>query len=203
MSEAQFILDHAERLLTVATRCAWSFGAADGLNDLLSAPPKPEDVWRHQVSVLQRDAMLMSVIRVETMLDSEQTAVSFQTVYHRLKEPDVQAALLAAIETRRGEDVFEERSAHIAEYLEIYRSIDWGMVGRLKHLRNLDVAHLRIQPRTKSIDMKELQCMVAIVSRLAEALQALLQTDIPFHAHIVAESREDVKRALASEFPHQ
>src|SRR5262245_42168215 len=61
---ADQLLDGASRLIVVATRCAWSFGAADGLNDILTSRPDPHGEWRQPVSVLNRDALLMAALRV-------------------------------------------------------------------------------------------------------------------------------------------
>ncbi|MCK1562446.1 hypothetical protein IVB08_00275 [Bradyrhizobium sp. 173] len=71
--EADFILQHAERILTVAARCLWSFGTADGLNDLLQRPADPDVAWRQPISILQRDGMLMAATRVEVLLDAART----------------------------------------------------------------------------------------------------------------------------------
>ncbi|MCK1519377.1 hypothetical protein [Bradyrhizobium sp. 17] len=208
MTEADFVLEHAERLLTVATRCAWSFGAADGLDQVLERHVVPRGAWRHPIAILQRDAMLMAVTRVVILLDRSKGAVSFQTLYHQLKEPEVQAAVLAAVEERRGPELLEpERANRIAEFLAAYRTIDWGMHGRLKHFRNLDIAHLREQARSKSITMQELRTLVGVVTSLAVSLQALLQTGVPFHSHLAEEARNEVEgvvstsRAIDASFP--
>jgi hypothetical protein len=39
---------------------AWSFGAGDGLEDVLTSRTDPHGEWRHPVSVLQRDVLLMA-----------------------------------------------------------------------------------------------------------------------------------------------
>jgi len=125
-----FILQNASRLITVATRCAWSFGAADGLNDVLTSPTAPTGEWRQPVSVLHRDSLLMAALRVAILLDADTTVVSFQTVYRALKEPAVQTALLKELEARRGLDVFTPTRDEItAEYLRTYREIDWNAQG--------------------------------------------------------------------------
>ncbi|MCK1348635.1 hypothetical protein IVB16_38885 (plasmid) [Bradyrhizobium sp. 183] len=208
MTEADFVLEHAEPLLTVATRCAWSFGAADGLDQVLERHVVPRGAWRHPIAILQRDAMLMAVTRVVILLDRSKGAVSFQTLYHQLKEPEVQAGVLAAVEERRGPELLEpERANRIAEFLAAYRTIDWGMHGRLKHFRNLDIAHLREQARSKSITMQELRTLVGVVTSLAVSLQALLQTGVPFHSHLAEEARNEVEgvvstsRAIDASFP--
>ena len=84
---ADFILTNASRLVVVATRCAWSFGAAEGLNDVLASRSDPHGEWRQPISVLHRDALLMAALRVSILLDADPKAVSFQTVYHALKKP--------------------------------------------------------------------------------------------------------------------
>jgi hypothetical protein len=71
---AEYILAHAHRLVTVATRCASSFGAADGLNDLLRTLDDPHGDWRDPVSVLHRDALMMVVLRVSILLDRDDRA---------------------------------------------------------------------------------------------------------------------------------
>jgi hypothetical protein len=65
---ADFVLAIAPRLIVVATRCAWSFGAGDGLEDVLTSRTDPHGEWRHPISVLQRDALLMAVMRVSVLL---------------------------------------------------------------------------------------------------------------------------------------
>jgi hypothetical protein len=73
---ADFILSNASRLIVVTTRCAWSFGGADGLNDLLTSRDDPNGPWRQPVSVLHRDALLMAALRVSIPLDADPTAVA-------------------------------------------------------------------------------------------------------------------------------
>ncbi|MEH2497890.1 hypothetical protein V1294_004369 [Bradyrhizobium sp. AZCC 1678] len=194
-----FILQNAGRLITVATRCAWSFGAADGLNDVLTAPTAPTGEWRQPVSVLHRDSLLMAALRVAILLDADATVVSFQTLYHGLKEPAVQAALLKALEARRGLDVFTPtRVEIIAEYLRTYREIDWNAHGRLTHFRNMGIAHLTVAELKKSVTIAELRTMVGIISRLAVALQHFVQTDTAFRDDMADECRDQVKRVITS-----
>jgi hypothetical protein len=199
---ATFILQNASRLITVATRCTWSFGAADGLNDLLQSPTDPRGVWRQPLGVLHRDALLMAALRVEVLLDADSSVVSFQTVYHSLKEPAVQTDLLGAIEAKRGPDVFSPtRPELIEQYLRTYREIDWKVHGRLTHFRNFDIAHLLPDPRSKSVTIAELRTMVGIVSRLAGTLQHLVQTDTAFRDDMAEECRDQVKRAVSKTRP--
>jgi hypothetical protein len=194
---ADFILRNASRLIMVATRCAWSFGAAEGLNDLLTSPTDPHGEWRQPVSVLHRDALLMAALRVSVLLDAHPGVVSFQTVYHALKEPAVQAALLQELDANHATDVFTPtRTDLIGRYIQTYGEIDWSVHGRLVHLRNLDIAHLTLDKLKKSITLSELRTMVEVVTRLASTMQHLFQTDTAFHGDMVGECRDQVKRVV-------
>ncbi|MEH2501403.1 hypothetical protein V1290_000214 [Bradyrhizobium sp. AZCC 1578] len=193
-----YILQNAVRLITVATRCAWSFGAADGLSDALQAPTDQHGDWRQPVSVLHRDALLMAALRVALLLDADVNVVSFQTVFHDLKQPDVQAALLQQLEANRGPDVFKPTRANlIAEYLATYRAIDWKVHGRLTHFRNLGIAHLTLGELKKSVTIAELRTLVGIVTHLAGNLQHLVGTHLAFHDSMADECRDQVVRLVA------
>lgn len=194
---ADFILQNASRLIVVATRCAWSFGAADGLNDILTSRPDPHGEWRQPVAVLHRDALLMAALRVSILLDADPTAVSFQTAYHALKDPTVQATLLQELDAKCGPDVFTPtRSDLIGTYLQTYGEIDWKVHGRLVHLRNSGIAHLTLDQLKKSVTLSELRTMVEIVTRLASTMQQLLHTDTAFHGDMVEQCSEQVKRVV-------
>jgi hypothetical protein len=192
-----FVFANASRLIVVATRCAWSFGAAEGLNDVLVSRPDQQGEWRQPVSVLQRDALLMAALRVSLLLDADPKVVSFQTVYHSLKETAVQAALLQALDAKRGPDVVTPtRAALIGTYLKTYGEIDWNVYGRLVHFRNLGIAHLTLDQLTKSVTFAELRTMVEVVTRLASTMQHLLQTETAFHDNMVEECSDQVKRVI-------
>jgi len=185
---AEYIMAHAHRLITLTTRCAFSFGSGDGLNDLLQTQDDPHGDWRDPVSVLHRDAIMMVVMRVSTLLDRNE--VSFQAVHRRLKDPDVVAALLRSLENKHGPDVFEpSRTELIDEFRKIYSEIDWKIHSRLLHLRNLGIAHLTMEEMTKSITFAELRTLVEIVSRLAALLQQLCATQNAFRTDISDEYR--------------
>src|SRR5260370_27671889 len=101
--DVEFLLDNANRLITVAVRCVISFGLADGLNErLLATPADKRDDWHQAVVGFHRDTLLMAALRVAILLDANDSMVSFQSVYHRLKTPSVQAGLLQALEERHG-----------------------------------------------------------------------------------------------------
>jgi len=123
---------------------------------------------------------MMAVIRVALLLDNTPKKVSYQTVYHKLKREDVQAALIARV--FRDDISIEEMFGRgpkqlIADYLELYSRIDWLVHARLKHFRNLGVAHLSQEPLTKSITYDELRNMATLVAKLGDALVALCRAD--------------------------
>src|SRR5258708_17568221 len=134
-SDAGFILANADRLITVASRCVFSFGAGDGLNDLLLLPGDPHGEWRQPIAVLHRDALMMAALRVSILLDRDDQMVSFQAVHRLFQDPSVVAALLQALEDGHGQDVLlPSRTDLIEEFRQIYGEIDWKMHGRLVHL---------------------------------------------------------------------
>jgi hypothetical protein len=104
-SDAGFILANADRLITVASRCVFSFGSGDGLNDLLLLPDDPHGEWRQPIAVLHRDALMMAALRVSILLDRDNQMVSFQAVHRLLKDPNVVTGLLQTLEDRHGSDV--------------------------------------------------------------------------------------------------
>jgi hypothetical protein len=190
-SGAEYILDHADRLITVATRCAFSFGSADGLNDLLLMQDDPHGEWRKPMAVLHRDAYLMAALRVSILLDRDDQMLSFQAVNRLLKDPHVVAALLLALDGRRGPDVFEpSRPELIEEWRKIYSEIDWKVHGRLVHLRNRGIGHLTVEEITKTVTFAELRTFVGIVSGLTATLQHLCQTETAFRVDILDEYRK-------------
>lgn len=197
VTKADFILLNASRVITVAIRCMWSFGAADGLNEILGTADDPDGVWRQPVSVLQRDAALIAALRAVVLLENEANAVSFQAIYHGLNEPTVRGALLQELETRHGPDICPpSRQELIEDFLRTYLAIDWNVYGRLKHLRNLGIAHLKLDPQEKSITFPELRIIVGIVGRLASTLQQLLRIEMAAHDEMAEECRDQVKSVI-------
>jgi hypothetical protein len=199
---AEYILAHADRLITVAARCAFSFGSADGLNDLLLRQNDPYGEWRQPLAVLHRDGLMMAVLRVSILLDRDDQMLSFQAVNRLLKDPGVVAALLLALEDRRGPDVFQpSRTALVEEWRKIYSEIEWKVHGRLVHLRNRGIAHLTPEEMTKSVTIAEIRTLVGIVSRLTVTLQHLCQTETAFRIDILDEYRKLARETMRRSEP--
>jgi hypothetical protein len=163
-----------------------SFGLAEGASRAVKHAPKDHDNawqqadWEQAVLGYQDGTLMVAVVRVALLLDSDPNCVSYQTVYHRLKRDDVQAALIARV---FGDDVSIEEilgrgpQKIIANYLEHYSRIDWQVHNRLKHFRNLGVAHLSQQPLAKSVTFDELKNMAGLVAKLGDELIALCRAD--------------------------
>jgi hypothetical protein len=193
---ADSILATASRLITVATRCVWSFGAAEGLNDALLASDDPHGGWRQPVAVLHRDALMMVVIRVAILLDRD-AEVSFQTIHRLLKDPEAVAVLLHTLENRDGPDILTpSRTCLIEDYFRTYSRIDWKVHGRLMHLRNLGIAHLTPEEMRKSVTIAELRTLVEIISRLTATLQHLCQSQTAFRTDMVQEYRALTRKVI-------
>jgi len=201
-SDAGFILANADRLITVASRCVFSFGSGNGLNDLLLLPDDPHGEWRQPVAVLHRDAIMMAALRVSILLDRDDQMVSFQAVHRLLKDPTVVTGLLQTLEDRHGLDVLSpSRTELIEEFRQTYQRIDWKAHGRLVHLRNRGIAHLTPEEMKKSVTMSELRTLVEIVSRLTATLQHLCQSQMAFNAHMLEEYRDLTRNVIGKSVP--
>jgi hypothetical protein len=199
--DVEYILVHADRLITVAIRCVFSFGSADGLNDLLLIPDDPHGDWRQPIAVLHRDALMMAVVRVSILLDRDD--VSFQAIHRLLKDPNVVAGLLQVLEDRHGSNILPpSRTELIEEFRQTYGEIDWKVHGRLVHLRNLGIAHLTPEEMKKSVTISELRTLVEVVTRLTATLQHLCQSQMAFNVHMLEEyrdlAREVIGRSVAA-----
>ena len=194
--DVDYILTNGERLVTVTTRCAFSLGTSDGLNDLLLVPDEPDAEWRQPIAVMHRDAVMMAALRLTALLDRDLKIVSFQAVYHLLKNPDVVKLLLKELEARHGsDDNPPSRADLINDYLATYSEIDWKVHGRLTHFRNRGIAHLTIEKMQKSVTLPELRTLADILARLAATLQHLCQTGTAFHVDI-RERYQDLARRI-------
>jgi hypothetical protein len=117
-NDAKFILDHAERIVKVATMCVISFGLADGLNEAAKASSNATDDWRQAVAGFQDGALMVAALRATLLLDADKASVSFQTFYHRMKLEEVQSELKKALADAHGpDDIFPpSRDELIAEF---------------------------------------------------------------------------------------
>jgi hypothetical protein len=186
-NDVDFVLAAAPRLAKLSGMVTVSFGLAEGANRALKTaaqndptPRERTDDWQQAVLGYQDGALMMAVIRVALLLDSDPRCVSYQTVYHRLKRQEVQDAVIARVfgtEESIEEILGQGPKTLITNFLSHYASIDWSIHGRLKHFRNLGVAHLSTQPLAQRITFDELKFMAGIVSKLGDELVALCRTE--------------------------
>jgi len=201
--DVEFILGHAGRLVNVATMCVISFGLADGLNEALKASPDETDDWQQAAAGFQDGTLMMAALRAALLLDGNETKVSFQTIYSRLKSDVVQAALKQSLAEKHGLDEFfpPSRDELIASFLEAYLEINWEVYARLKHFRNLGIAHLTIEKMSKSVTFDELRKFVSIISRLTKAVQQLCHTPTTFREWMLEDYREIARKAMMKNPP--
>lgn len=182
-ADVDFILKGAPRLAKLAAMAGVSFGLGEGANRALKLSPRKPDMrsddWEQAVLGYRDGTLMMAVIRVALLLDADDRVVSFQTIYHRLKNKDVQNVL---IERVHGTDFadhlpLDETPATILQrFLTHYASIDWKIHGRLTHFRNFGVAHLLETPLSEFITHDELKELVSVITKLADELVALCRT---------------------------
>jgi hypothetical protein len=193
---AAFVLEHAERLVKVATMCVISFGLADGLNEALKASPNETDDWQQAAAGFQDGTLMMAVLRVALLLDRDETKVSFQTIHRRLKSEAIQHGLKQSLAERYGDIFSPSHDELIADFLETYSEINWKVHGRLTHFRNLGIAHLTVEEMTKSITFDELAKFVSIISRLTAVVQQLCHTPTTFQEWTLEDYREIARKAM-------
>jgi hypothetical protein len=95
------------------------------------------------------------------------------------------------------DDIFPpSRDELIAAFLEAYSEIDWKVHGRLKHFRNLGIAHLTVEKMSKSITFDELREFVSIISRLTVIIQELCHTPTSFRESMLEDYRDIARNAM-------
>jgi hypothetical protein len=203
VDHVKFILDNAERLVKVATMCVISFALADGLNEALKASSTEAGDWQQAAAGFQDGTLMIAALRAALLLDRDETKVSFQTIYSRLKSTAVQGALKQSLSKKHGLDEFfpPSRDELIASFLEAYSEIDWEVHGRLTHFRNLGIAHLTIAKMSKSITFEELRTFVSIISRLTLAIQQLCHTPTAFREWMLDDYRDIARKAIMQNPP--
>lgn len=210
LADVDFILSHAERLVKVATMCVVSFGLAEGLNDALRTEPADRDQWKQAAAGLQDGVLMMAALRSALLLDADESKVSFQAIYRRLKENSTREELVARLSSKHGlDDIFPpSRESQIEKFMLVYSEINWAAHSRLTHFRNLGIAHLTIQKMSKSITFDELKEFVSIISRLAIILQQLCHTSTALQEWMLEDYRETARDTFLAALgvekaPHQ
>ena len=176
-----YVLSATPRLATVTNLTVISFSFLEGARKaFISAPNVTEDT-REVADEYCIACEHMTAVRLHLLLDKDEKGVSFQTVYHRLKLPEVAEALAQHM----GDDPFQPQHIEddvrhsINQFLCVYRAIDWrDLHGRLTHFRNQGIVHLSKRRPTKTITQDELRTLVGVVKALSESL-AVFQSNEP------------------------
>lgn len=173
-SDVEYLIDAAPRIVKVAGMVAVSVGLADGAREVLreASTSVANDDDRFQALLGYQDsAIMMSVVRVTLLLDSDLRSVSLQNIYKRLKRDDVRQELITAV---HGTDdallgLFgPSPNETVKEFLDNYQLIDWALYGRLIHFRNLGVVHLGAKPNSQTLSFVELRGLAILVCRMAD-----------------------------------
>jgi len=200
-ADAKFIIESASRLSGIAKLAAISFGLGDGANEAIKdcGDLIHDYSWVQAARGFQDGTLMIGVVRLCILLDADPKTVSFQGVYHRLKNPDVQRALIERVygEHEAFQAIFGSSPKEmVAQFLEIYREIDWGIHSRLIHFRNYGVAHLLDRKNWKSITYDEMRGLISLVGRLGDKLIELCHIPLPPIDHTTEEYTAWGKKAL-------
>ncbi|RAI37532.1 hypothetical protein CH338_15755 [Rhodoplanes elegans] len=179
------------RLNSLAFRTAVSFGLWAGANQFMKEKMGDDRAEWDIVAGYRSDVVLMAVIRIYALLDSDFSKVSYQGVNRLLKRDEVVEALVKK-SIARPDVLFPERTeaearSAIVGFRAEYAKIDWKVHGRLVHFRNLGVAHLTYEEFSTRLTYNELETLVGAIVRIAERLSVFLGPDVP------AAKREDVE----------
>jgi hypothetical protein len=173
---ANFVQKAAPRLVKVASITAISYALVDGAKRALRDAQNIDYDVRQTANGYHDAASLITVVRLVLLLDSNETVVSFQRVYHYLKHPEVVDQLVHRVCTKSqlaelfADRVEQDVRVSIKKFLKTYAAIDWGAYGRLKHFRNRGVAHLTSQEIKKRVTFAEIRRLVRSVVTLSECL---------------------------------
>jgi hypothetical protein len=179
-------------------------GLFKGTNTVLLDRPNDGRHLRHNMQAFASDAAMVTVVRIAALLDrgvsSHDDTISFQVIFRWLARPEVSAALIADA-VAQSDVIFPDRQEAAARRAMLnfdaaYRSLDWskgGAVSRLKHLRNLGVAHLTLKEVTTSITYDELEFMARAVGEMAEALLFFADDNIMVSAADIDVSARDAR----------
>ncbi|MET3997915.1 hypothetical protein ABIB94_009413 [Bradyrhizobium sp. JR7.2] len=202
-ADAEFIIQAAPRLSSIATLASMSFGLGEGASEAIrhaQGNAKYPQEWHQAALGFQDGTLMMAVVRTCILLDSDEKTVSFQGVYKRLKEPETQRALIQKVfgEYEEFQSMFGSSPTQmVADFLSIYQEIDWGIHSTLIHFRNFGVVHLLDRKNWKSIKYGEMRDLILLVGRLSDKLTELCRSSVPPIASLVKEWREYGLQALA------
>jgi hypothetical protein len=168
------VLCGAPRLATVTNLTVISYSFVEGAwKAMLNAPNVTEEIREVAVGYCVA-CEHMTVVRVHALLDSDDRAISYQSVYRCLKLPEVVEALVQHMcdDPFQPQHIQDDVRHSIKNYCRVYGTINWDLYSRLTHFRNLGIAHLSRRPlrRVTPITQDELRGLVCLVKDLAGCL---------------------------------
>ena len=123
-----YVLSATPRLATVTNLTVISFSFLEGARKAFISAPNVTEGTREVADEYCIACEHMTAVRLHLLLDKDEKGVSFQTVYHRLKLPEVAEALAQHM----GDDPFQPQHIEddvrhsINQFLCVYRAVDWG-----------------------------------------------------------------------------
>lgn len=199
--DVDYILRHAPRLMKVAGATAISYGLFKGANQALLDNKNDGGELRQIIAGYRGDCTLIVASRLTLLLDPDNSMVSFQTLYHRLKNPETVELL---VHQRSSESILPEQREEslrgaIDRFLVTYRAIDWkDLHGRLVHFRNRGVAHLTPDKIEKRVKYSEIEKLAFAVAIMGECMSPLASNDVPVRADEIEEWSERARKVWAS-----
>ncbi len=197
-SDIDFVVSGTPRLAKVAVLAAMAYGLAAGANKaLLEAETSgvdglAVDTWQQAVLGYRHNCLMMTTIDINALFDGAPDAVSFQAVYSRMKNTAMRGAMIEKLFPTDSLSRILDWPAPIRSldaFFSTYQAIDWALLGRLKHFRNLGVAHLLEKQYFKSITYDELGTLVELALSLARNLQGCCGWSIPIREDEVEEAK--------------
>jgi hypothetical protein len=204
---AKSVLAAAPKLAKISGEAAISWGLLDGANRAILESSESAIVMREIANGYINNCALMLVIRLALLLDGAHNVVSFQSVYRNIESPKVTNALIRRVCAEdRSSFAFQRKieqniRSSVERFLDTYRTIDWDLHSRLKHFRNLGVAHLTLHDVEKYVKYGELHALTLLVRVLAECLEPfLLDGDIPVREDQIQEYSDQAREIFVA-FP--
>jgi hypothetical protein len=164
------VLCGVPRLATVTNLTVISFSFLEGAwKAMINAPNATGEIREVAVGYCVA-CEHMTVVRVHALLDSDDRAISYQSVRQCLKLPE---AVEALVQCMCDEHIEDDVRHSIKQFCRVYGTINWDLHGRLTHFRNLAIAHLSRRPprgTVTPITHDELRGLVSLVKDLAGCL---------------------------------
>lgn len=195
----------APTLALVSLRLAWTHGIQRGANKALLESESENTSARDIVANFHREAMGMTAIRLCALLERGDKIVSYQTIYQRLKIPEVIELLVAHEKARAAPHNIEDMAEAAARkgfksfstaYKKIFES-QTDLYGRLCHFRNRGLAHITEEKISKFIKYNEVHSIVQKVMIMANSMATFAPIgDVLLHEDEVEEYEERSRRTM-------